>query len=267
MADQVVSAWVQPASSPAVSWAQAGSPAIVTLERRPINGLDQDVLDELMAAFDEVDTEPAVRVVVIASGIDGIFCSGGDLQYWSRIADGRRVGAVGRSVFARLERLSKPTIAVISGHTIGDGLSLALACDLRIAAESASFRLPEAAYGFIPGWGTISRLVATVGRAQATQLLLTGQPVDAARALAIGLVHEVVPANRLLDAAVGKAELMATLSPTALRAAKCVLAGGDEAACFEAIWGGADWQIGMDAAHARRPATFEARRVCCADAG
>lgn len=106
---------------------------------------------------------------------------------------------VGREVFAQVERLPKLTIAAVNGHVIGDGLALALACDLRIASVAATFRLPEVACGFIPGWGLIHRLVASAGRTNAAELLLTGQPVEAARARAMGFVNEVVSSETLID--------------------------------------------------------------------
>jgi enoyl-CoA hydratase len=240
------------------SWIQQreGPVALLSLKRPPINALDQEALDELADAAKEVEADRGIRALVITGGIEGIFCSGGDLKYWRRVLDGKEVSRAGREVFARIERLSKLTIAAINGHVIGDGLALALACDLRIAGEAATFRLPEVGYGFIPGWGLIQRLVAQGGRVNAAWLLLTGQPVGAARACEIGLVNEVVRSDRLLDEVLTRAREIAALSPAALRAAKCALLGGDEKTCFEAIWGEADWQEGVDALLAKRAPAF-----------
>jgi enoyl-CoA hydratase/carnithine racemase/sugar phosphate permease len=233
-----------------------GPVAVLTLARPPINALDHAALDDLAEAVRETEADKEIRALVITGGIDGIFCSGGDLRYWRQVCDGQEVSRAGREVFARIEQLPKPTIAAINGHVIGDGLALALACDLRIAAEAATFRLPELAYGFIPGWGLIHRLVALVGRGNGSELLLTGRPMEAARARAIGLVNEVVPADRLIDEALARATEMAAFSPSALRAARCALLGGDERVCFEAVWGGADWREGIDALLAKRAAAF-----------
>lgn len=240
------------------SWVRRreGAVALLTLTRPPINALDREALDELAEAVREVGADQETRALVISGGVGGIFCSGGDLKYWGQVRDGKEVGQAGREAFARIERLSKPTVAAINGRVIGDGLALALASDLRIAAETATFRLPEVAYGFIPGWGLIHRLVARVGQANASELLLTGRPVDAARARAIGLVHDVVPSDRLLEEALGRAREMASLSPAAHRAAKCALLGGDEGRCFEAVWGEADWREGIDALLAKRAPAF-----------
>jgi len=220
--------------------------------RPPINALDREALEELAQAVEEVRADRGIRVLVITGGIDGIFCSGGDLKYWSQVHNGTDVSRIGRKVFAQIERLPKPTIAAINGHAVGDGLALALACDLRIASLTATFRLPEAAYGFIPGWGLIRRLVASVGRTHTSELLLTGQSVGAPRAHTMVLLNEVVPSDRLMDEVLKRSRQMAALSPAALRAAKCALLGGDEKACFEAVWDKEDWQEGIDALLAKR---------------
>lgn len=234
-----------------------GPIALLALARPPVNALDGTALAELAQAVVEVEADPEIRTLVITGGIDGIFCSGGDLKYWRQVRDGKEVSRLGREVFARIERLSKPTVAAINGHVIGDGLGLALTCDLRIAGETATFRLPEVTYGFIPGWGLIHRLVAHVGRANASELLLAGQPVGAARAREMGLINTVVPPDQLVDEVLRRARGMAALSPSALGAAKCALRGGDEAMCFEAVWGGADWREGIDALLAHKVPVFD----------
>ena len=233
-----------------------GPVGILTLTRPPINALDQTALDELAEAVEWADRDPAVESVVVTGGLAGLFCSGGDLKYWRDRRDARAVSAAGRQVFAGLERLPKPTVAAVNGQVIGDGLGLVLGCDLRIAADAATVRLPELRYGFIPGWGLIHRLVAVVGQARASELLLTGEPIPAARAQAMGLVGEVVPGGRLIDEAVARAGRMAAMSPAAFRAARCALRGGDEGACFARVWGGRDWQEGITALLAKRPPVF-----------
>jgi len=213
-------------------------------------------LNELAEAVEKVEADRKTRVLVIKSGIKGIFCSGGDMNFWRQVLDGKEVSRAGREVFARIERLSKPTIAAMNGHIIGDGLNLALACDLRIASEAATIRLPEVTYGFIPGWGLIHRLVTLVGRANAYELLLTGRQVEATRAQVIGLINEVVSSDQLMNEVLGRAQKMAAFSPAALRAVKCALLGGNERACFEAVWGNADWCEGVDALLAKMKPVF-----------
>ena len=240
------------------SWIQRreGTTFLLTLMRPPINALDRMALNELAEAVEKIEADRETRVLVITSGIERIFCSGGDMNFWRQVRDGKEVSRVGREAFARIERLSKPTIAAINGHVIGDGLNLALACDLRIASETTTIRLPEVAYGFIPGWGLIHRLVALVGRANAYELLLTGRQVEATWARMIGLVNEVVSPDRLMEEVLGRTQKMAAFSPAALRAAKCALLGGNERACFEAVWGHADWCEGIDALLAKMKPVF-----------
>jgi len=240
------------------SWIQRreGTTSLLTLMRPPINALDWEALNELTGAVEKVEADRETRVLVITSGIEGIFCSGGDLNFWRQVRDGKEVSRAGREVFARIERLPKPTIAAINGHVIGDGLNLALACDLRIASEAATIRLPEAAYGFIPGWGLIQRLVTLIGWSNASGLLLTGQQMEATQAWMVGLVNEVISSHRLMDEVLARAREIAAFSPTALRAVKCALLGGNERACFEAVWGNADWEEGIDTLFTKRTPVF-----------
>jgi len=139
---------------------------------------------------------------------------------------------------------------------IGDGLNLALACDLRIASEAATFQLPEVAYGFIPGWGLIHRLVVLIGRAKTTELLLTCQQLEAQRAYGMGLINEIVPSEQLINHTLERAREISSFSPAALRAVKCALRGGDERSCFRTVWGGTDWKEGIVALLEKRAPLF-----------
>jgi len=240
------------------SWAfqQSGAVAVLTLDRPPINALDQEALDELARLVEGVGNASTCRALVVGGGGGKVFCSGGDLKYWRGIRDGRRVSESGCAVLEQLARLDIPTLAALNGSAIGDGLALALACDIRFACEAAAFRLPELRYGFIPGWGTIRALTSTVGRAHATRMLLTGRAVGASEALAIGLVHEVVPAEQLEEAALACARDLATASAPAVRSAKRALRGADERACFEEVWGSKDWEEGVAALLGKRAPVF-----------
>jgi enoyl-CoA hydratase len=235
----------------------SGAVAFLRLNRPPVNALDELALSELASAVAQIESNAAVRVVVIASAIAGTFCAGGDLKYWPR-QYAHAAGAVsdaGQRTFAALEHLTRPSIAAIQGAVIGDGLSLALACDLRLASHDASFQLPEVRYGFIPGWGTIGRLIAAAGSTAASELLLVGEPIDAARAQALGLVNRVLPSPALLPEAERLAAQIALQPPLALRHAKAALHGGSaapspeqrawEAHCFAEVWGGSEWEEGL----------------------
>lgn len=229
--------------------------ARLTLARPPVNALDQEALDELSAILAGV-AQGTARALVITGGLGNVFCSGGDLRYWRRVRDGGRVSDSGRTTFRRLEQLDIPTVAALNGAVVGDGLALALACDVRLGCERTSFRLPEVGYGFIPGWGPIKPLVDIVGRAEATRMLLTGATYDAARALRVGLLHDVEPAERLLGTATAHAAALTTISARAMRVAKAALRGEDEGDCFREVWGTEDWQEGVDALLAKRPPRF-----------
>ncbi len=243
-----------------------GPIAILRLNKPPVNALDEPVLQELTKAIDQVESDPDIRVVIITSALKGIFCAGGDLKYWPRLyADQAEVvSGAGQRVFGHIERLGKPAIAAIQGRVIGDGLSLALACDIRLASPTATFHLPEVGYGFIPGWGTIGRLVQAVGTAPSAELLLVGEPISAAQAQAIGLINRII-AYDLMLAAESLAAQLATKPPMALRYAKAALLGSSapgspdqaawEARCFAAVWGSQEWEKGLKKLFSRTPGT------------
>jgi enoyl-CoA hydratase len=242
------------------------SVSVLRLNKPPVNALDKTSLRELTEAVTQIERDPGVKAVIITSAIKDVFCAGGDLKYWRQIHNGNEVSRAGREAFSKIEHLPKPTIAAINGHVIGDGLSLALACDIRIASEAATFRMPEAAYGFIPGWSSIQRLAAFTGRGNSSFLLMTGKLMEADRAQTIGLVNEVVPPDILTEAVMDLAHRITVLSPVSLRAMKCVLLGGDERVCFESVWGGADWKEGIDALINKRMPVFSPDSgggVCC----
>ncbi|MBF0552846.1 MAG: enoyl-CoA hydratase/isomerase family protein [Deltaproteobacteria bacterium] len=234
-----------------------GPVALLTLKVPPINALDERALHELAAAIDEVEENPNIRSIIIASGIVGVFCTGGDLKFWPQAypQDATAVSATGRNAFKRIERLTRPSLAAIQGRVIGDGLSLALACDIRFASSDASFRLPELDYGFIPGWGTIGRLVDVIGRANASEMLLLGEEIDAGRAQTIGLINRVFPVEDLMSSAKACAAGLASKPPVAIRSAKAALRGNEddrsqtrtdlEIGCFQQVWGGREWREGI----------------------
>lgn len=234
-----------------------GAVAFVTISMPPVNALDENALNELMQALVRVENDEAVRAVVFTGGIAGIFCSGGDLKYWPRAypSEAHLVGKAGRDVFTRIENLPKPTLAAINGRVIGDGLSLVMACDIRIASLDSTFRLPELDYGFIPGWGTIGRLVELVGKPFATEMLLSGDEITAERALSAGLVNRTAPAHGLTPYVVSLARELSTKPRLAIHQAKTALQGDSSArrrrdeqeeACFTRVWGSSEWREGID---------------------
>jgi len=172
----------------------------------------------LCAASAEIELDDDVHAVVLAAS-GGAFCLGiEDGGEWEWQAD--CIGAIGT--------LTRPVVAVLPGDALAEGLELALACDLRIASERASFAMPQVVRGHLPGHGGTQRLPRLVGRSRALELLLTGRRVTAAEALAIGLVSRCVPAAELTAAATETVTALAGKGPTALRFAKeAVLKGSD----------------------------------------
>jgi enoyl-CoA hydratase/carnithine racemase len=234
-----------------------GPVAVLRLYKPPVNALDAPSLRELANAVKQVEEDSAVRAIIVASALEGIFCAGGDLKYWPRVYRNRAdlITEAARCAFVPIEQLTKPSIAAIEGHVIGDGLSLALACDIRLAAQGVTFQLPEVGYGFIPGWGTIGRLVRMIGTALTRELLLVGDPISDLRARSIGLVNRVVAPDELFAAAEALAARLAEKPPMAMRHAKAALLGGSangspdqadwEARCFAAVWGNQEWEQGI----------------------
>ncbi|HET7364069.1 MAG TPA: enoyl-CoA hydratase/isomerase family protein [Burkholderiales bacterium] len=212
--------------SAAITLALDGPLAVATLARAPVNAIDEAWLECLAQKLDAVEAAAGVACLLVRSSARA-FCAGADLALMrSRFAsaDGRaRMVAFVRElqrVYARLERLPVATIAEIGGPAMGGGLELALACDLRIAAEDARLGLPEARLGLLPGAGGTQRLTRIAGEALAKRLILRGEVIDGREAAALGLVQWAVPAAELPARARALAAEVAALPPGALAACK-----------------------------------------------
>jgi enoyl-CoA hydratase/carnithine racemase len=201
-----------------------GPVATITLNRPDkLNAFTIAMLEALEGACARMERDDSIRAVIVASASAKAFCAGADIVDWGAlgphgmwaqwIRDGQRV-------FDRLARLRQPSIAAIGGLAYGGGLELALACDIRIAGEGARFGLPEVTIGAVPGWAGTQRLPRLIGPGRAKHLILTGQPIDAAKAEAWGLVTEVVAPDRLAPRALELARRIAENAPTAVQAAK-----------------------------------------------
>lgn len=164
------------------------------------NALTTEMLRTIDRALEEIEHNPAVRVLTVRSTSPRFFCSGADINEWGDI-DPERMGSrwirTGNRVFRRLAELDIPTLAVLSASAFGGGLELALACDLRYAATTATLGFPEAAVGAIPGWMGCKRLNDLVGPTRSRELVLLGTPIDALRAADWGLVNAAVPGQEL----------------------------------------------------------------------
>ena len=186
------------------------------------NSLSVALLRELLVHQARAAADRALRVVILTGAGPKAFCAGADLKERARMDEGAVAGfhrAI-RAAFDGLEALPQPVIAAINGAALGGGLELALACDLRVAAEGAELALPEVGLGIIPGAGGTQRLPRVVGLALAKELILTARRVTAAEALSMGLVGQVVPADQLQAAALALAERVARNAPISLRQAK-----------------------------------------------
>jgi len=207
-----------------------GHVAVITLNRPgAMNAWHRGMNEELRQAATEIDNDPNVRVVVITGAGEKSFSSGIDLK---KIASGeafitgpdirdyydgiRKL----RDVFTMYDKLAVPVIAAINGYCLGGGLELALACDVRLAAESAVFSLPEVQLGIIPDLGGCQRLPRAVGIGKAKELIYTGKRIDAAEALRIGLIQHVFAREKLMEEALKMANEIAGYNPVVVQAAK-----------------------------------------------
>ena len=205
-----------------------GPISVLTLDRPEImNAWNAKMREELRDAVTALVEDDALRVAIV-TGTGRAFSAGedvrgmGDLSAVGPRGFRRRVRMI-HNVFDDIEQMEVPVIAALNGVAAGGGLELALSCDFRFAADTARMGLPENNVGLIPGSGGISRLVKLVGPAKAKRLVMTGEIIPAARALEIGLIDEVVPADQLMTRAMEFAEQLAQKAPLALGTAKLVI--------------------------------------------
>src|SRR5262245_46109325 len=206
-----------------------GAVSILTINRpKVLNALNGPTLDELATAIDESRRDDSVRVIVLTGSGDRAFVAGADINELAvqTPVGGREHARKGQALFDRIERLGKPVIAAVNGFALGGGCELAMACTIRLAADSAKFGQPEINLGLIPGYAGSQRLPRLVGRGRALELLLTGNPIAADEAFRIGLVNRVVPAAQLLTEAKSLAQLLAGKAPVASRYILDAVAGG-----------------------------------------
>ena len=216
---------------------QRGAIAVLTIDRPEVhNAIDPEIHRDLVKAWERVRDDDGIRVAIVTGAGDRAFSAGVDLHRMEALyaevpRDRRRevwnrqpgVGGLTRNL-----DVGKPVIAAIRGYCLGGGLELALACDIRICTPDATFALPELKWAILPGQGGTQRLPRAVPPNIALEMILTGEPISAARAQELGLVNRVVPSERLIEEAIALAEKIASRSPRAVRAAReAVLRGLD----------------------------------------
>ncbi|MGE3955335.1 MAG: enoyl-CoA hydratase-related protein [Vicinamibacterales bacterium] len=197
-----------------------GPVATITINRpKVLNALNAQTLDELGRTLVDLQSDPAVRALIITGAGDRAFVAGADINELAQQSpvSGREMARGGQQVFDRIEQLGKPVVAAINGYALGGGCELAMACTLRIAADTARLGQPEINLGLLPGYAGTQRLPRLVGPGRALELLLTGTPITAAEAERIGLVNRVVPAADLLTEARKLASALAGQAPIAVR--------------------------------------------------
>lgn len=208
-----------------------GAVAAVTVDRPDaLNALDTATKELLLAAVRELSADDSVRAVVLTGAGDKAFVAGADIAEMKDMTPerARRSAALGQAVMSAIEAAPQPWVAAVNGYALGGGCELALACDLRVAADNAKFGQPEIGLGITPGFGGTQRLARTVGTGWAKYLVLTGRHVRADEALRIGLVQLVVPRDELAAQARALADELASRSPLAMRYCKAaVRAAGD----------------------------------------
>ena len=215
-----------------------GAVRVVTVNRPDkLNALDAATLDALHDAFEAAAADAAVRAVVLTGAGPKAFVAGADISQMADLSpvQARDFSLRGQRTMRRIETMSKPVIAMINGFALGGGLELAMACHLRLAADTARMGQPEINLGLVPGFGGTQRLLRLAGRAATLELCLVGAPVDAARAHQLGIVNQVLAPAKLEEATMELANRLANAAPLALRGILDCVNTGAECGIGEAL--------------------------------
>ena len=198
-----------------------GQVAIVTINRPDVlNALDTATLSELHSVLHDLRADESIRAIVITGAGEKSFVAGADITELARQdpSAAREYARAGQRVFDLIEQLGKPVVAAINGYALGGGCELAMACSIRLAADTARLGQPEVNLGVLPGYGGTQRLPRLIGKGRALEMLLTGVSIPASDAERIGLVNRVVPLAELLAEARRLAHMLAKQAPLAVRA-------------------------------------------------
>ena len=246
-----------------------GPVAVITVTRPAVlNALNNETITELEGAVRALTADNEVRAVILTGAGDKAFIAGADIGELAALnpVAAEALAARGHALCQAIERMGKPVVAAVNGYALGGGCELAMACTLRIAAETAKLGQPEIALGLLPGYGGTQRLPRLVGSGRALEIMLTGAPIDAQEAWRIGLVNRVVPRDELMPQAVELARTVAAQAPIAVRYILAAVREGlgmtlvdgcaHEAGLFGLAAATSDWREGTSAFLEKRPARF-----------
>lgn len=263
---------MEPSSYENVTYEVRAGAAWITVNRPDkLNALNRSTVTEIAHAAEAAQADGDAGVIVVTGAGEKAFVAGADIREMSELsaAEAQSFSLFLQDSLARLERSPKPVVAAINGFALGGGCELAMACHVRLAADTARFGQPEVNLGLIPGAGGTQRLQRIVGRGQALDLILSGDMIDAAEAHRIGLVNRVFPAASLRDGVDAYVKTLRSKSPMALaRALEAVVSGGEcsladglrfESGLFGLCFATEDMQEGTRAFLEKRKASFEGR--------
>ena len=193
-----------------------------------LNAMNIDVANELVKIFKDIETDDSVKVVILTGEGDKAFSAGADIAYMSTITpiEAESYAKLGHLLTSTVENCSKPTIAAINGFALGGGCELALACDIRVAADTAKIGQPEVTIGVCPGWGGTQRLQRIIGISEAKDMIYTGRMVKADEAKEMGLVNKVVDLSKLTEETTNISKMIAQNSSMAVRMSKIAINKG-----------------------------------------
>ncbi len=243
--------------------------ASITLDRPPANALSIAMIEEIQTAVEQASSDASGALIITGAG--QFFAAGADVKEMAEIKGGDIENVVkrGQEAFQRIAECPKPTIAAVNGLAIGGGNELAMACDFRVAADSARFGQPEVSLGLIPAYGGTQRLTRLVGISRAKELILTGNMISAQEALRIGLVNRVVPGGEEMRAARDIARTILQRAPLAVRASKAAIDRGatmtlrdgleQERREFMSVAGSEDLREGIEAFIGKRQPVFRGK--------
>lgn len=204
-----------------IEFERSGRVAVLTINRPEArNAIDGATGQALSDAFDQAEADPGVWAVVLTGAGDKAFCAGADLKALATGRGGEGIFTAGGFAGITRRRFAKPLIAAVNGAALAGGLEIMLACDFAVAAEHATFGIPEVKRGIIAGAGGLLRLPNRLPMSVALELAMTGERIDAHQALGFGLVNRVVPAGAALEATIATARLICDNAPLAVRASK-----------------------------------------------